>query len=65
MIVIILGKLVTSRMTHGFEKINLLPLKRLFIKNRMKKLIENVFKRQDYLMKWEGFQNIKRMALVS
>lgn len=31
----------------------------------MKRAIEGVFKRQDYLARWEGFQNIRRAALTS
>jgi len=45
--------------------VRVIPLKEEFIQKRMKKVIENVFKRQDYLSKWEAFQNIKRTSLAS
>ena len=31
----------------------------------MKKVIEGVFRRQDYQKKWEAFQNIRRVQLSS
>lgn len=31
----------------------------------MKKVIEAVFRRQDYQKKWEAFQNIRRVAIIS
>jgi hypothetical protein len=31
----------------------------------MKKVIEAVYRRQEYQKKWDAFQNIRRLALVS
>ena len=57
------SRLTITTLTHAFEKIRLLPLRREIIQKRMKRVIENVFKRQDYLSKWQAFQNLKRAAL--
>jgi hypothetical protein len=47
------------------ERTWVIPSREIRIQKRMKRAIEGVFKRQDYLGKWEGFQNIRRAALAS
>ena len=65
MLSLLVSRLAISRLAHAFERVRLLPLREEIMRKRIKRVIENLFKRHDYLAKWEAFQNIRRTALAS
>jgi hypothetical protein len=65
MLALLVSRLFTSRTAETFEKLRLLPLRKEAMRVRMRRNIENLFKRHDYLDKWEGLQKIKREAIAA
>ena len=64
-ILLLLNRLISLRLAHAFEQVHYIPQREIRLQQRMKKVVEGVFRRQDYLAKWEGFQNIRKLALNS
>lgn len=62
---LMLNRLYINKLGLVWERTKAIPLRWLRIQERMKSIIENVFKKQDYGAKWELFQKMKRTALAS
>lgn len=62
---LMVNRLYLNKVAYYWERIKLLPLRWLKIKYRLKNTVENVFRKQDYLTKWVGFQRIKRSAMAA
>jgi hypothetical protein len=58
-------RLYNNRLASSWERIKLVPYKWLKIQERMKRTVENVFKKQDYLAKWDSFQKVRKAAIVA
>lgn len=63
-IALILARLYSNKLAFVWERLRLIPHRRLRIQERMKSTIENVFRKQDYGAKWDGFQKLKRTSLA-
>lgn len=60
-----LNRLYTNKVSAVWERVKVLPHRWLKVQLRMKSTIENVYRKQDYLAKWQGLQKIKRTAMAS
>ena len=59
------NRLYINKMSYIWERLKIIPLRWFKLKERMNNTVENVFRKQDYLAKWEIFQKMKRTALAS
>lgn len=62
---LMLNRLYINKVSFIWERLRIIPHRRLRIQERMKNIVENVFKKQDYGVKWDGFQKMKRTSLAS
>ena len=64
-IALMLNRLYINKVSFVWERIKMIPYRWYKIQERMKNIIENVFRKQDYVAKWDGFQKFKRTSLAS
>lgn len=61
----ITNRLFNNKMSSAWTRLKIIPLKRLKIQERMRSIVENLYKKQDYVARWDAFQKCKRTALAS
>jgi hypothetical protein len=64
-IALMLNRLYINKLSFVWERVKVIPHRWLKIQERMKNIVENVFRKQDYGAKWDIFQKIKRTSLAS
>ena len=61
----ITNRLFVNKLSNAWAKLKNIPLRRLKIQERMKSIVENLYKKQDYVARWDAFQKCKRTAIAS
>ena len=59
-----LNRLYINKVSAIWERVKIIPYRWLKVQQRMKNTVENIFRKQDYNAKWQGYQRIKRAAMA-